>query len=177
MPKGVRYEQRVRELAFRVWRECGQNWSETERRLRNEHDLRKLTRERLYDWAKADNWQERAARLEHEEQRQEFAKLLGREAVLADLMRQKRAYEDYFEVCAASTKVDNPAVTAYTNLCKTILALQDRIDSGAGKSNLQIGMDVVKHMSRFVRESYPQHAAAFLEILEPFGDKLVEIYG
>jgi hypothetical protein len=177
MPKGVPYEQRVRELAFSVWRECGQNWSEAERRLRNEHDLRKLTRERLYDWAKADNWQDRAARLAAEEQRQEYAKLMGREATLADLMRQKQVYENYFAVLEGAKKVDTAATGAYIQLCKTITTLQDRLDAGAGKSNLQIGMDVVRHLSKFVREEYPQHAAAFLEILEPFGDRLVDIYG
>jgi hypothetical protein len=57
------------------------------------------------------------------------------------------------------------------------MALQDRIESGSGRSNLQLAGDVVRHLSAFVRETYPQHAAAFLEILEPFGDKLVEIYG
>jgi hypothetical protein len=38
-------------------------------------------------------------------------------------------------------------------------------------------MDVVRRLSGFVRDGYPQHAQAFLEILEPFGDRLIEWYG
>lgn len=177
MAKGVRYEQHVHELAFRVWRSCGQNWTQTQRALANSHGLTKLTRDRLYEWAAADNWQDRAARLKAEEERAEFAKLLGRESILVDLNRQKRNYEAYFECLEAERKIDNPAVTAYANLCRAILALQDKIEGGAGRNNLELSMDVVRHLSGFVRETYPQHAAAFLEILEPFGDRLVEIYG
>lgn len=176
MAERTRYEQATRDLAFRVWRECGQNWTETERRLRNEHDLRKLTRQRLYDWAAADGWQDRAARLQVEEERAELAKMLGREAILADLMKQKRSYEAYLDGLPAG-KMDNAARQAYAQLCKTIMQVQDKVESGAGRSNLQLAGDVVRQLSGFVREQYPQHAAAFLEILEPFGDRLVEIYG
>jgi len=171
-----RYEQATRDLAFRVWRASGQNWTETERRLRHEHDLRKLTRQRLYDWAAADGWQDRAARMQVEEERAELAKMLGRETILADLLKQKRSYEQYLDSLPKG-KLDNAAGQAYAQLCKTIMAVQDKVESGAGRSNLQLAGDVMRQLSAFVREQYPQHAPAFLEIIEPFGDKLVEIYG
>lgn len=172
----ISYEQKTRELAFRIWRETGQNWTETIRRLSAEYGYTKLKRSTLYDWAQAHDWQDRAARLQAEEERAEVAKLLGRERILADLDGQKRRYEDYFATLGPG-RIDNAAVTAYASLCKVIMSLQDKVDSGAGKKPLEISMDVMRHLSAFVRESYPQHAAAFLEILEPFGDRLVEIYG
>ena len=44
---------------------------------------------------------------------------------------------------------------------------------GAPEVNrLAIGMDVIKLMADFVGAKFPNHAAAFVEILEPFGDHL-----
>ena len=44
-------------------------------------------------------------------------------------------------------------------------------------SELGIAQDVLKRLSEFVSSEYPQHADAFLEILEPFGVELVKAYG
>lgn len=172
----VNYDAKIRELAFRLWRETGQNVSEALRRLQSEYGYTKLQRQTLYDWMRGGEWQDRAARLQAEADRAEIAKLLGRERILSDLDAQKRRYETYLD-SLGPTVVDNAATTAYANLCKVIMSLQDKVESGAGKKPLEISMDVLKHLSGFVRENHPQHAAAFLEILEPFGDRLVEIYG
>jgi hypothetical protein len=42
---------------------------------------------------------------------------------------------------------------------------------------LAVATDVAKRMADFVRANYPQHAAAFAEILGPFGDDLARAYG
>jgi len=44
-------------------------------------------------------------------------------------------------------------------------------------SKLGTALEVTKHLAQFVRQEYPQHTEAFLEILEPFGERLSEIYG
>ena len=44
-------------------------------------------------------------------------------------------------------------------------------------SQLATAMEVVQNFAKFVRERYPQHAAAFVEILEPFGAELAKNYG
>ena len=44
-------------------------------------------------------------------------------------------------------------------------------------SELGVANDVLQRQAEFIREFYPQHAAAFLEIIEPFGERLVEVYG
>lgn len=172
----VNYDAKVRELAFRLWRESAQNVSEALRRLQAEYGYTKLTRQTLYEWMQAGDWQDRAARLQSEEDRAEMQKLLGRERILADLDAQKRRYETYLDALPP-TEVDNAATTAYANLCKVIMSLQDKVESGAGRKPLELSMDVMRQLSSFVREQYPQHAAAFLEILEPFGERLVELYG
>jgi transposase-like protein len=44
-------------------------------------------------------------------------------------------------------------------------------------SRLAIATDVIQRLSQFVAEKYPQHAEAFLEILEPFGKRIAKVYG
>lgn len=43
-------------------------------------------------------------------------------------------------------------------------------------SELGVAQDVMGKLLDFVREEFPQHAAAILEIIEPFGEHLTEIY-
>lgn len=44
-------------------------------------------------------------------------------------------------------------------------------------ARLAWAMDVLKLLAEFVRAKFPQHAAAMLEIIEPFGQHLAEQYG
>jgi len=44
-------------------------------------------------------------------------------------------------------------------------------------SELATAMGVVQHLAGFIRERFPQHRAAFAEVLEPFGEALTGIYG
>jgi len=44
-------------------------------------------------------------------------------------------------------------------------------------SELATAMGVVQRLANFIRERFPQHAASFAEILEPFGDELATAYG
>lgn len=43
-------------------------------------------------------------------------------------------------------------------------------------SELGVAQDVMAKLLEFVRENFPQHAATILEIIEPFGEHLAEIY-
>lgn len=68
---------------------------------------------------------------------------------------------------------------------KMITSLADSLNKmvAAGKrfmpetDKLAVATDVAKRLAEFVREHYPQHAAAFAEILGPFGDDLARAYG
>lgn len=44
-------------------------------------------------------------------------------------------------------------------------------------SELGVAQDVLQRMLEYVRETFPDHAPAFLEVIEPFGEHLVEAYG
>lgn len=43
-------------------------------------------------------------------------------------------------------------------------------------SELGVAQDVMAKLLDFVREEFPHHSAAILEIIEPFGERLAEIY-
>lgn len=43
-------------------------------------------------------------------------------------------------------------------------------------SELGVAQDVMAKLLDFVRQEFPHHAAAILEIIEPFGERLAEIY-
>lgn len=44
-------------------------------------------------------------------------------------------------------------------------------------SELATAMDVLQRLAEFVRTRFPKHAAAFQELLEPFGEELAKHYG
>ncbi|MBX9268764.1 DUF1804 family protein [Chromobacterium violaceum] len=44
-------------------------------------------------------------------------------------------------------------------------------------SQLATAMEVVQKLAGFIRERYPKHAQAFVEVLEPFGEELAKLYG
>ncbi len=58
----------------------------------------------------------------------------------------------------------------------------NKMTASAGKlapkiSELGVAQDVLRRQLEFVRENFPQHADVILEIIEPFGERLVEAYG
>lgn len=68
---------------------------------------------------------------------------------------------------------------------KHLVALADamtKMTASAGKlapkiSELGVAQDVMQYLVEFVRENFPQHIAAILEIIEPFGEQLARRYG
>ena len=67
---------------------------------------------------------------------------------------------------------------------KLITSLADSMNkmvAAAGRaapkvSELGVAQDVLKRLAGFIREHHPKHAEAFLEVLEPFGEHLIEVY-
>ncbi|GAA0311625.1 MULTISPECIES: DUF1804 family protein [Rhodovulum] len=65
-----------------------------------------------------------------------------------------------------------------------LVALADamtKMTASAGKlapkiSELGVAQNVMHHLLDFVRQHFPQHAAAILEIIEPFGERLTGLY-
>lgn len=44
-------------------------------------------------------------------------------------------------------------------------------------SELGVAQDVIQRLLEFVREHHPEHAAAILEVIEPFGETVAKAYG
>ncbi|KZK97300.1 MULTISPECIES: DUF1804 family protein [unclassified Pseudovibrio] len=44
-------------------------------------------------------------------------------------------------------------------------------------SELGVAQDVLQRFAEFIRKHHPDHAQTFLEVLEPFGEYLAEVYG
>lgn len=172
-----RYDAAQRELAYRVWRAAGQNMAETLRRLDTEHDW-PLAKQTLQDWRDGLGWVARAAADDAEERRRERTERADRTAMLSGLDVQIARYEEAFSRQAGEGEILDPrAVGAYANLLRLRLSTLRDIESGAGLSKLDLAMEALRTVSELVREDYPQHAPAWLEMLEPAGQRLAELYG
>jgi hypothetical protein len=68
-------------------------------------------------------------------------------------------------------------VEALTRLSQALdRTLNALIKATPQTANLTIAQDVLKHQVAFVEANFPQHAAALLTILEPFGAELIKIF-
>jgi len=112
-----------REMAFKVWRECGQNMEMTLRELRSKHEL-KISKPTLYAWRDKYDWAGRAARAEAEEQKADV-ELNFEEKMIADLITQKEKYEAYF--VTIGNVPDNQATYAYTGIIKAIIDVRKKL--------------------------------------------------
>ncbi len=72
-----------------------------------------------------------------------------------------------------ATKVDMLAslADAYNKLISASKRLMPETDK------LAVATDVVKRLADFTRTRHPKHAAALLEVLEPFGEELAKAFG
>lgn len=97
---------------------------------------------------------------------------LGR-VIAAGLLRCEALLEK-----TATEKDPMESVKAMAVLADTVAKLR-----AAGKNlmpeadRLAVAMDVIKRLDAFVRESAPQHAGAFAEIITPFGQEVAKAYG
>lgn len=124
---GISYHQRQREMAFRVWRESGQNIAETLRRLKDEHGLT-VARPTLYDWMRKDDWKDRAARLNEQESTIRDDVEGGRENTLKGLLRVKKRYDEHF-ASTVNGVPDTNVTRAYASLCETIERIQKGLEA------------------------------------------------
>ncbi|MFB9160193.1 DUF1804 family protein [Chromobacterium violaceum] len=97
-------------------------------------------------------------------------------AALSGFMVQYQAVMEALQVDAnlpAEKKVGMLASLA-DSFNKTIAASKRVLPE---TSQLATAMEVVQSLAAYIRENHPQHAAAFVEILEPFGNELANLYG
>lgn len=76
---------------------------------------------------------------------------------------------------------DMPA-TAKVDIMSKLQDAYSKLVSSAAKSGskvapLAVAMQVIKMLTEFIKEHYPEHAITFMEILEPFGQKVAKEIG
>lgn len=102
----------------------------------------------------------------------------GMEAVVStvveDFMIQAQAILEEIKVGTHSTKEKVDMLVslsdAMTKMTSSARKLAPKI------SELGVAQDVMAKLLEFVRETFPQHAHVILEIIEPFGERLAELY-
>ena len=93
--------------------------------------------------------------------------------------------EDFVMLTQATIEDIKAAGDDHDIKVKQLVALADAMTkavSAAGRlspkiSELGVAQDVLQRLSQFIAGDYPQHADAFLEILEPFGAEIAKVYG
>lgn len=94
--------------------------------------------------------------------------------VVEDFLIQAQAIQDEIKDGNHSTK---EKVEMLVSLADAMVKMTSSARRLAPKiSELGVAQDVMAKFLQFVRENFPQHAAIVLEIFEPFGDRLAEIY-
>lgn len=143
---GKSYIAENRELAFRTWREQGQNVERTIKALKQDHGI-PVTKPTLYDWMEKFNWKERATRAEVEERKINDVVTSDEAKILADLEKQRQKYERYFD-SLGDAAIDPQATYAYNSLAKTISDI--RTKTGAMKTTffLDFWKDLIDWLSR-----------------------------
>lgn len=148
----------ARDLAYRVWRECGQNLSETQRRLCRDHDL-PVTRQTLAEWCQRYDWKDRAARVECAETQK--ANCISDDALITALLAQKQRYEDYFESLTKG-QIDNQALYAYSNILKTLVDFANKKRSEVVEVDRPaVFLESLKFVAETLREVDPEGLKVF----------------
>ena len=93
--------------------------------------------------------------------------------VAAGLMRCEALLEvlgdmDYPEAQVKAVATLGDTVSKLKNAGAKLMPEADR---------LGVAMDVIRRLAEFVRANHPQHAAAYAEILGPFGEEIARAYG
>lgn len=104
----------------------------------------------------------------------EGRELLARQ-VLEDYLRQHQAALaalDSAEAVPALARAE--ALSRLADSFNKIMAAHARLQPEL--SRLAVAMEVLQRLASFISEKYPQHAGAFLELLEPFGAELSRVY-
>ncbi len=60
---------------------------------------------------------------------------------------------------------------AYYKTMRAVAATNPKLN------RLAVAMEVIQLLTKFIREDYPQHTGAFLDMLETFGQRVSEVFG
>ena len=159
---------------------------ETRALLRKHYVFDRLSLEqaaRLADvsYTTAKRWKERAAESGDDWDKVRTAAVLAggsveqlSQQILTEMLVQFNAVLEMVkadEKMPATTRVEL-LTSLMDNIHKSLAALRRFMPEVNG---LAVGMRIVRGLAEFIQERFPQHGAAFVEILEPFGDVLPKL--
>lgn len=161
--------------------------AETKRALRSAYVYQSLSLEAAAEQADistgtAARWKKEAKAEGDDWDKARAAKMLsanGAEAVTQAVLEQ---FVTLFQSTIESIKNDTKATglakaEALSRLSDAYNKTMSAARKGSPEVNkLAVGMDVIKLFADFIGAKYPQHAAVFIEILEPFGQHLSESF-
>ena len=149
------------ELAYKTWRECGQNETETARRLMKTGF--KLSRQTVIEWREKYSWKDRAARAEAVEQQATDPQLSSEERAIATLVREQGKYEEYFDTLPITSR-DSQMTYAFNSLVTTIQSLRQK--TAAYKAELFI--DFMKDLVSWLQKNDPENVQAIEKNFDEF---------
>ncbi|MDO5614438.1 MAG: DUF1804 family protein [Paracoccus sp. (in: a-proteobacteria)] len=102
----------------------------------------------------------------------------GRDAIVADVVDRFLAI---YHVTIQSIEDSTLEVTEKVKQMTLLADSFSKMMNGAGKaspqmSRLAIAMDVLAQFANFIAEEHPDLSQQFLEVIEPFGEKLAQVY-
>jgi len=156
----------TRELAYQTWRECGQNLSETHRKMNGELGY-VISRQTLHEWKTRYDWEGRAARAEAEEKH--LAEATSDEALLVVLLKQKKKYEEYFDSLELG-KIDNQAVYGYNSILKTIVDIRPKGDA-AEIDRPKVFLENLEWIARALKDTDPEGLKVLARNFDHLTDK------
>lgn len=95
-------------------------------------------------------------------------------SVLEDFMIQAQATLDEIKDGVHTTKEKVEMLVSLADAMTKVTASAKRLAPKI--SELGVAQDVMAKLLDFVKENFPQHAQVILEIIEPFGERLTELY-
>lgn len=95
-------------------------------------------------------------------------------SVVEDFMIQAQAILDEIKAGTHTTREKVDMLVSLSDAMTKMAASAKRFAPRV--SELGVAQDVMAKLLDFVRETFPQHAGTILEIIEPFGERLAEIY-
>lgn len=130
----------ARENAFFVWYSSSRNDSEAERELKRQGYT--VTRQTIGEWKRKYDWVTRAEALDFKKAQSLDTMRCLEDTLLAELTTQKDRYKAYFDSLPTG-QVDNQATYAYSQLCRQIADITDKIKKAAeGKDTANEPIDL-----------------------------------
>lgn len=152
------YEPEIKEFAYTVWRESGQNMDDCSRALNGKYGY-VISRATLLNWRKKYDWERRSAQADAEE------RLLARDSsypsLLLALIKRKQKYDEYFDSLPVS-RIDTQAVYAYSSIIKQIVNIQvQRKSEDAGSADhARIFLENLEFIVQVLKTSDPEGVKA-----------------